>query len=77
MDGSGLNRLSDDPGTIADPVYSSDGSRLYFASTRIRTTGYEWEIFVMAAGGGEQKRLTREARPENSAPSVITLPKAK
>jgi Tol biopolymer transport system component len=74
IDGSGLRRLSEDPGTIAHPVYSSDGTRLYFASTRIRTAGYEWEIFVMAAGGGEQRRLTREARPENNAPSVTSLP---
>ena len=74
IDGSGLTRLSEDPGTIAHPVYSSDGSRLYFASTRIRSAGYEWEIYVMAAGGGEQRRLTREARPENNAPSVTSLP---
>jgi Tol biopolymer transport system component len=74
MDGSGLTRLSEDPGTVATPVYSSDGTRLYFASTRIRSAGYEWEIYVMAAGGGEQRRLTREARPENNAPSVTSLP---
>lgn len=74
IDGSGLTRLSDDPGIVADPAYSSDGKRLYFASTRIRQADFEWEIFVMAAGGGEQRRLTREARPENRAPSVTTLP---
>jgi len=73
-DGSDLTRLTDDRGTIATPAYSSDGSRLYFASTRTRSADYEWEIFVMAAGGGEQRRLTREARPENSAPSVAVLP---
>lgn len=74
IDGSGLTRLSEDPGTVAQPVYSTDGSRLYFASTRVRTAGFEWEIFVMAAGGGEQRRLTREARPENNAPSVASVP---
>lgn len=73
-DGSHLIRLTDDPGTIATPAYSSDGSRLYFASTRIRQADYEWEIFVMAATGGEQRRLTREARPENSTPSLAILP---
>jgi Tol biopolymer transport system component len=74
MDGSGLTRLSEDPGTVAGPVYSHDGSRLYFASTRLRTSGYEWEIFVMASGGGEQQRVTREARPENYSPSMTILP---
>ncbi len=73
IDGSGLTRLTDDPGTVADPVYSSDGKRLYFASTRIRQADFEWEIFVMAAEGGEQRRLTRDARPENRTPSVTTL----
>lgn len=77
LDGSGLTRLSDDPGTVAEPAYSSDGKRLYFASTRIRQADYEWEIFVMASGGGEQRRLTRDARPENRAPSVTTLPASK
>ncbi len=74
IDGSGLIRLTEDPGTVAQPVFSTDGSRLYFASTRIRKSGYEWEIYVMAAGGGEQRRLTREARPENYSPSVTSLP---
>ena len=74
VDGSGLTRLTEDPGTIAQPVYSHDGSRLYFASTRLRNSGFEWEIFVMASGGGEQERLTREARPENYAPSITILP---
>ncbi len=73
-DGSQLIRLTDDPGTIATPAFSTDGSRLYFASTRIRQADYEWEIFVMAATGGEQRRLTREARPENSTPSLAILP---
>lgn len=73
-DGTQLIRLTDDPGTIDTPAYSVDGSRLYFASTRTRTADYEWEIFVMAASGGEQRRLTREARPENSAPSLAILP---
>ncbi len=74
MDGAQLIRLTDDPGTIATPAYSADGQRLYFASTRIRKADYEWEIFVMAASGGEQRRLTREERPENSAPSLAILP---
>lgn len=74
LDGSGLTRLTDDPGIAAHPAYSADGSRLYFASTRIRESDFEWEIFVMAAGGGEQRRLTRDPRPQNYAPSVAVLP---
>lgn len=74
LDGSGLTRLTEDLGTVADPVYSPDGKRLFFASTRLRNAGFEWEIYVMAAGGGEQRRLTRDASPQNYAPSVASLP---
>jgi TolB protein len=72
-DGSGLTRLSDDPGTVAHPAYSPDGKRLFFASTRIRQADFEWELYVMAAGGGAQRRLTRDARPENSSPSTAII----
>ncbi len=69
-DGSGLTRLTDDPGAAADPAYSPDGKRLYFASNRLAKQGYEREIYVMAAGGGKQRRLTRDERPQNSAPQA-------
>ncbi len=65
-----LQRLTDDPGTVATPVYSQDGLRLYFASTRIRESEFEWEIYAMAAAGGKQRRLTRDKHPENYAPFV-------
>lgn len=73
LDGSGLTRLTNDPGTTATPVYSSDGSRIYFASTSLRDSGFEWEIFVMAASGGKQRRLSRDEHPENSAPFVAPI----
>jgi Tol biopolymer transport system component len=69
-DGSGLTRVTGDPGVATWPAYSPDGRRLYFASSRDRPNPYEIELYVMAAGGGKQRRLTRDERPQNSAPSV-------
>ena len=69
-DGSGLTRLTDDPGTAREPAYSPDGQRLFFASTRDRRGRYEWEVYVMAASGGRPMRLGREERPQNRAPSA-------
>jgi Tol biopolymer transport system component len=67
-DGSGLTRLTDDPGSAYDPAYSADGNRLYFVSTRDRQGAFEEEVYLMAAGGGVQRRLTRDAQPQNRAP---------
>lgn len=69
-DGSGLTRLTDDPGAAFDPTYSPDGKRIVFTSTRNRKNEYELELYVMAARGGQQQRLTRDDRPQNSAPSA-------
>jgi Tol biopolymer transport system component len=69
-DGSGLTRLTEDPGRAFDPAFSPDGKRLYFVSTRERGNAYESELWVMAAGGGQQRRITHDERPQNSAPSV-------
>lgn len=70
IDGSGLTRLTNDPGMASEPAFSTSGDRLYFTSTRDRFHGYESEIYVMAASGGKQERLTRDDRPENRSPSV-------
>jgi serine/threonine-protein kinase len=43
----------DDERTNAYPVWSRDGSRIYFASNR----SGEWELYVASAAGGEAKRL--------------------
>ena len=69
-DGSGLTRLTDDPGSAREPVYSPDGKRIFFASTRDRTGAFEWEVYVMSAAGGRTRRLTRDERPQNRAPST-------
>lgn len=69
-DGSGLIRLTDDPGAAFDPAYSPDGKRIVFTSTRDRKNEYELELYVMAAQGGKQQRMTRDDRPQNSAPSM-------
>ncbi len=73
LDGSRLTRLTNDMGTIANPVFSNDGTRIYFASTSLRASGFEWEIFVMAATGGKQRRLSRDEHPENSSPFVAPV----
>lgn len=65
-----VTRLTSDLAVADDPVYSPDGKRLYFTSTRDATRPYAIELFVMAAGGGEQLRLTRDEVPQNAAPST-------
>ena len=70
LDGSGLTRLTDDPGSVREPAYSPDGQRIFFASTRDRRGAYEWELYVMASSGGRVRRLTRDERPQNRAPSA-------
>ena len=69
-DGSGLTRLTDDPGSVREPAYSPDGRRIFFASTRDRRGAYEWELYVMSSNGGRARRLTRDERPQNRAPSA-------
>jgi Tol biopolymer transport system component len=69
-DGSGLTRLTDDPGSVREPSYSPDGQRIFFASTRDRRGAYEWELYVMASSGGRARRLTHDERPQNRAPSA-------
>ncbi len=69
-DGSGLTRLTDDPVAATDPSFSPDGARLYFASSRDRQNAYEMELYEMAATGGKQRRMTRDERPQNDAPSA-------
>ena len=53
-DGSGLERLTDNPGYDAEPIISSDGRHIVFGSQR----GGDFDIYIMDADGGNQRRLT-------------------
>jgi Tol biopolymer transport system component len=54
-DGTGATRLTNDPGDDRDAVWSPDGKRIAFRSTRDNPLG---EIYVMNADGTEVVRLT-------------------
>ena len=69
-DGSDVVQLTEDPGVADDPSFSPDGKRIFFSSTRDVKNDYEVEIYVMPAAGGDQRRMTRDERPQNSAPSA-------
>ena len=69
-DGTELVRLTEDPGIADEPAYSHDGKRLYLTSTRDRKNPYEIELYVMPATGGDQRRVTRDERPQNRSPST-------
>ena len=53
-DGTGVTRLTDDPGADALPAWSPDGDEIVFVSDR---AGNE-EIFVMNADGTAVEQLT-------------------
>src|SRR5258705_1010266 len=53
-DGTGLTRLTDDPGVDVYPAWSPDGSRIAFTSTR---DGH-YNIYVMNADGSAVTQLT-------------------
>ena len=53
-DGSGLERLTDNPGYDAEPIVSSDGKRIVFGSQR----DGDFDVYIMNADGSEQRRLT-------------------
>jgi Tol biopolymer transport system component len=69
-----VTRLTHDPGVADDPAYSPDGKRLYFTSTRDAHKEFEVELYAMPAAGGQQLRLTRDASPQNAAPSAGRVP---
>jgi Tol biopolymer transport system component len=53
-DGSGLTRLTNDPGADTEPVWSPDGSKIAFTTDR----DGDREIYVMNADGSGQINLT-------------------
>lgn len=69
-----ITRLTRDSGVADDPSYSPDGKRIFFSSTREAVRPYAIELFAMPAGGGEQRRLTRDEVPQNAAPSAGRVP---
>jgi len=66
-DGSGQRNLTRSRSADAYPTWSPDGKTIAFASARDDSTGRctdlsacNLEIYVMDAGGGKQRRLTRD-----------------
>ncbi|MFN2226164.1 MAG: FG-GAP-like repeat-containing protein [Anaerolineae bacterium] len=61
-DGSGLIRLSDDPGFDDSPALSPDGGRVAFLTARHDPDPHfpdlKYEIYLVDADGGNQRRLT-------------------
>lgn len=53
-DGSGLKRITDNPKYDAEPIVSSDGTRIVFGSQREG----DFDIYVMDADGANVRRLT-------------------
>ena len=55
--GTGISRITTQPGADVDPAWSPDGSRMAFASER----DGNFEIYVMSANGANPVRLTNVA----------------
>lgn len=53
-DGTDLKKITDNPGYDAEPVVSSDGTRIVFGSQR----GGDFDIYIMDADGSNVRRLT-------------------
>jgi TolB protein len=63
VDGTGLLRLTDDPGLDVEPAWSPDGKRIAFASDRAGSL----DIYVMDADGSNPVRRTQGGL--NSSPA--------
>jgi dipeptidyl aminopeptidase/acylaminoacyl peptidase len=63
-DGTGLVRLTTDPGNDLFPAWSPEGSKLVFLSTR---TGVS-QVWVMDADGGNPQQLTTDPAPKDQVP---------
>ena len=58
-DGTGLRRLTTSLADDTGPAWSPDGRRIAFVSDRSDRRGHQYEIYVIAAGGGPAQRITR------------------
>ena len=56
VDGTGLTQLTDNDAVETEPIFSPDGSKIAFISTRDDNQGFE--IYIMNADGTNQTRLT-------------------
>jgi Tol biopolymer transport system component len=63
-DGTGLVRLTSDPGNDQYPAWSPDGSKLAFLSTRSGIA----QVWVMNANGGNPQQLTSDPAPKDQVP---------
>ncbi|HXG08500.1 MAG TPA: hypothetical protein VNK04_01805 [Gemmataceae bacterium] len=57
LDGTGVTRLTFDPGTDLGPAWSPDGTKIVFTGVPFGQSGLD-EIFVMDADGRNRTRLT-------------------
>src|SRR6266536_942264 len=64
-DGSGLRRLTNDPGADFDPSWSPDGRRIAYRHEG-RGGDSTAEIYVMNANGSQQRNLTRRPGQDHS-----------
>lgn len=68
-DGSGLKRLTDDPGFDDSPAISPDGKRILFLTARHdpnpRFPDLKYEIYLMDIDGENQRRLTETEAAED------------
>jgi TolB protein len=65
IDGSGLRRLTYNPGVDIDPSWSPDGRWIVFASNRGSSAGKNnYNLFIMQADGTNQCQLTHSEGSE-------------
>lgn len=61
VDGSGLVRLTNDPGVERGATWSPDGNRIVFSKSATdtpNTASYEQDVYVMNADGSDLRRVT-------------------